>query len=162
MILWIIVVLEALKNILSFSFELFSAPIFFFSFLFSFFFWVRTHVDHHAFYSRGGCILWPKTSSQLVFIIKLPHSWQQDETMFSAAFHWTSISAQSSPFIWETSLVGSLERGPTKVVFFTCMHCCKDKGLQIQLSVRTRRDAVTSSPTLTTEQCTHSIIIAVL
>lgn len=41
----------------------------------------------------------------------------------------------------------------------TCIAVKKRVNSQIQLSDRSQRDTVTSSSTLTTEQCTHSIII---
>lgn len=69
------------EQLIKLGFELFSD---------SFFFWVRTHVDHHAFFQRR-LHSWPKKSSQLVFIITLPHSWQQDETLFSGLFEHLSL-----------------------------------------------------------------------
>lgn len=62
-----------------------------------FFFWVQTHVDHHAFLSFFHRRLhsWPEKSPQLVFIITLPHSWQQDEILFSTLFG-ILITVQSS------------------------------------------------------------------
>lgn len=67
--------LKALKNILNSGFEIFSF------FFLSFFSWAQTHVDQLS--SRGASIPDLKKSQQLVFLMELPHSWQQDENLFA-------------------------------------------------------------------------------